>query len=138
MRHFSRATLAVALFSSMACYHAIVLTGRAESSTVYEKPWASSFIFGLVPPDPIDVSSQCKSGVAKVETMHSFLNALVAFLTLQIYTPMDIRVTCAGSGAAPRSSMLTPSADTPAARRDAMAAAVDLARRSGQPVFVQF
>jgi hypothetical protein len=30
-----------------------------------------------------------------VETRLSFLNQLVGFLTLGIYTPMDIRVTCA-------------------------------------------
>jgi hypothetical protein len=36
--------------------------------------------------------------VSKVETQHSFLNALVAFFTLQIYTPMDITVTCAAGG----------------------------------------
>ncbi len=130
--------LALALVSSMACYHAIINTGRSESSTIIEKQWASSFVFGLVPPDPLDVSSQCKGGVAKVETQHSFLNALVAFLTIDIYTPIDIKVTCAGAGMAPKTSMIAPSDDTPAAQRQAMAQAVDRAERSGEPVFVRF
>ncbi len=138
MRSLSRATLAVVLFSSMACYHAIITTGRAESSTIIEKPWASSFVFGLVPPDPLEVSNECKSGVAKVETQHSFLNALVAFLTFQIYTPMDIKVTCAGPGMAPKTSMLTPSEPTDAARQQIMNDAYEIARRTGQPVFVRF
>jgi hypothetical protein len=40
-------------------------------------------------------------GVAKVETEHSFLNGLVAFFTIQIYTPMHITATCSASGSAP-------------------------------------
>lgn len=131
-------SLAAALVLSMACWHAVITTGRAESSTVVEKQWASSFIYGLVPPDPLDVESQCKSGVAKVETQHSFLNGLVAFLTFSIYTPIDIKVTCAGAGMAPKTSMITPSTDTPAARKDAMAQAFDQAVHTDQPVFVRY
>ena len=136
MNRSLRAPLAVALFSSMACWHAIINTGRAESSTVVEKQWASSFIYGLVPPDPLDVTSQCKSGVAKVETQHSFLNGLVQFLTIGIYTPMDIKVTCAGAGMAPKTSMVTPSDNTPTAERDAMAEAFMRAAHTGEPVYV--
>lgn len=132
-----RAPLAAALVLSMACWHAIITTGRAESSTVIEHQWASSFVYGLVPPDPVDVESQCKGGVAKVETQHSFLNGLVAFLTLSIYTPIDIKVTCAGAGMAPKTSMVTPSADTPEAKRDAMAQAVDRAAHTDEAVFVR-
>jgi len=66
---------------------------------VIDKPWAHSFIAGLVPPNEVSVASQCENGVAKVETQHSFLNGLVAAITFNIYTPMHITVTCAaGSG----------------------------------------
>jgi hypothetical protein len=34
--------------------------------------------------------------VAKVETQLSFLNQVVSFITIGIYTPMTIKVTCAG------------------------------------------
>lgn len=138
MNRFLRAPLLAALVLSMACWHAIITTGRAESSTVVEKQWASSFVYGLVPPDPLDVTSQCKSGVAKVETVHSFLNGLVQFLTIGIYTPMDIKVTCAGAGMAPKTSMITPSDNTPAAQREAMTQAVDRAEHTGDAVFVRF
>jgi hypothetical protein len=138
MKRQTRIALALALVSSMACWHAVINTGRAESSTVVEKAWASSFIEGLVPPDPLDVSNECKGGVAKVETQHSFLNGLVAFLTIGIYTPIDIKVTCAGAGMAPKTSLIQPSDETPAGRRDAMAQAVDRAERTGEPTFVQF
>ena len=134
------AVSALLLLVVSACFHATITTGRPESSTVIEKPWASSFIFGLVPPDVLDVSSECKSGVAKVETQHSFLNGLVAFLTFQIYTPMTLTVTCAGSGGAMKgtASIELPATASPAEQRQAISEAAKMARESGSPVFVKF
>ncbi len=92
-----------------------------------------------MPPDVLDVSSQCKSGVAKVETQHSFLNGLVAFLTLDIYTPMTITVTCAGGGAMKGTASINlPATATPAEQRQAIGEAAKMARESGSPVFVKF
>jgi hypothetical protein len=52
-----------------------------------------------VPPKTIETASRCPDGVAKVETELTFLNQVVHILTLGVYTPMRIRVTCAqGSG----------------------------------------
>ena len=139
MPRISRFVAFTVLLSPAACFHAIITTGAGESSTVVEKPWASSFVFGLVPPNPLDVSSQCKNGVAKVETQHSFLNGLVALLTLEIYTPMDIKVTCAGSGRhADAQSIKVPANASPSERQGAMREAADLARTSGGPVYVKF
>lgn len=87
----------VALFAvTVSCYHATVETGLTPSTVVVEKAWASGWIYGLVPPSTIQTQSRCASGVAKVETQLSFLNQLVSGLTLGIYTPMAIKVTCAG------------------------------------------
>jgi hypothetical protein len=83
------------------CYHATVVTGATPGSEKIEKEWASGFVFGLVPPDTTETQSKCPNGVAKVETEHSFLNGLVAFFTIQIYTPMHITATCSASGNAP-------------------------------------
>ncbi len=93
-----RTTIVVLLLLSAGCYHASIETGMKPGNDKIEKEWANSFIFGLVPPDPVDAKSKCTSGVSRVETQHSFLNALVAFFTIQIYTPMDITVTCAAGG----------------------------------------
>jgi len=81
-----------------ACYHAVIETGLPASSTVIEKGFASGWIYGLVPPSPVKAMSECPGGVSKVETQLSFVNQLVAFITLYIYTPMAIKVTCASSG----------------------------------------
>jgi hypothetical protein len=77
------------------CYHATVETGVTPSTVVIEKSFASGWLFGLVPPSTISTAEKCPNGVAKVETELSFLNQLVEVLTLGIYTPMHIKVTCA-------------------------------------------
>lgn len=79
------------------CYHATIETGAAPSPTVVRKGCASGWIYGLVPPSTVSTASQCPNGVARVETQLSFVNQLVSYLTLGIYTPMEIVVTCAAS-----------------------------------------
>jgi hypothetical protein len=81
------------------CYHATIETGAPVSNETIHQPFASSWIYGLVPPKTVSATSQCRTGVARVETQLSFVNQLVGFLTLGIYTPMEIKVTCAASRA---------------------------------------
>ena len=90
-----RIALLAALLLVAGCYHATVETGLQPSPQTVEKRWASGWIFGLVPPSTVSTKEQCANGVAKVETQLSFLNQLVGIVTLGIYTPMDIRATCA-------------------------------------------
>ena len=95
-----RAVALVLLVASMTgCYAARVETGLPPSAKVIEQKWASSWIYGLVPPKTIKATTECKDGVAIVETQLSFLNQVVSVLTFGIYTPMQIMVTCA-TGAA--------------------------------------
>lgn len=82
------------------CYHAQFTTDKEPSNQVIEKPWASSFVFGLVPPSVVETAEQCPNGVARVESKISFLNGLVAGLTFNIYTPMNLKVTCAAESSA--------------------------------------
>jgi len=77
------------------CYHATVDTGLAPSPQTVEKPWASGWIYGLVPPSTVETQQKCPKGVSKVETQLSFPNMLVSALTFSIYTPMSVKVTCA-------------------------------------------
>jgi len=93
MTKLAALTAAALLFTG--CYHATIETGRAPSPQQIDIPWANSFVYGLVPPATVDAQAQCTSGVARVETQHSFLNGLVQFLTFGLYTPMHITVTCA-------------------------------------------
>ncbi len=98
MYRLARLLSALAYFLSAACYHATVETGATPSNVVIHKSFASSWIFGLVPPSTIETQNRCPHGPAKVETQLSFVNQLVSFLTLSIYTPMEIKVTCAAPG----------------------------------------
>jgi hypothetical protein len=99
------ATAAITLLAG--CYHATIETGLTPSTQVLEQSFASSWIYGLVPPKTVATTSRCPDGVAKVETHLSFVNQLVSFLTLGIYTPMHIRVTCAQAGASTSATTLT-------------------------------
>src|SRR5262245_2409341 len=88
--------LVTAVLLGTACYHAKIETGASPATQTIEKPWASGWLFGLVPPSQVETTQKCASGVAQVETQHSFLNMVAAGLTLGIYTPITIKVTCAG------------------------------------------
>ena len=102
----------VALFAS-GCYHASVETGRAPGSQRIEQGWAGSYFGGLIGPSTVEARSACPHGVSKVETKHSFLNGLVGGLTLAVYTPMSIEVTCAAPVLASQAPQ-APASSTPA------------------------
>src|SRR3954453_18450513 len=87
-----------------ACFHQIVQTGKTPGPTVIDKPWVSTWIWGLVAAQPIDVRQQCPRGVATVETQESFANGLVGALTLGIYAPQSVKITCAAAGRSPSPS----------------------------------
>jgi hypothetical protein len=82
-------------FSTTACFHQTFHSGLTPSTTVVERPFVSTWLWGLVAAAPIDVQQSCPSGVATVETEQSFVNGLVGAVTLGIYTPQRLRVTCA-------------------------------------------
>jgi hypothetical protein len=131
--------LSASLVPLVACYHATIETGLTPSTEVLEQSFASSWIYGLVPPKTVSTTSRCPGGVAKVETQHTFVNQLVGFLTLGIYTPMHIRVTCAQGAAATSGATLdVPLTADEAAVRSAFGSAADIAARGNQPVMVRF
>jgi hypothetical protein len=90
-----RTTLAALFVLSAGCYHASIESGMKPGEAKIEKEWASGFAWGIVGPEPIEAQGKCPNGLSKVETEHSFMNGLVGALTLGIYTPMHLTVTCA-------------------------------------------
>jgi len=87
--------IAVSLSTGCASHHAVVKTGVEPGPRKVEDKWADGWVNGLVAPDAVDAESGCgEGGVAVVETRISFLNGLVSTLTLGIYSPMEIVVTC--------------------------------------------
>jgi hypothetical protein len=121
------------------CYHATVETGATPSAETVEKSWASSWIYGLVPPSVVSTAQKCTSGVAKVETQLPFVNMLVGVLTLGIYTPMSIKATCAArrTAAGDGVPVITVGVDA-ATAEEALAEAVKRSRKEGVAVTVVF
>jgi hypothetical protein len=98
----NRFTRRIAVLSALVltgCFHQVVQTGNPAGATVVDRQFVATWLFGLVPAQPIDVRQQCPSGVATIETKQSFINGLVGVLTLGIYTPQHLRVTCASGTA---------------------------------------
>ena len=128
--------LLLAMISSAGCYHVIVDTGMQPSDQTISKPWAPSFIDGLVPPSVVETASKCPNGVAKVSSQLSFLNLVVGVVTFGIFTPMQIDVTCStGSKAGNDNAQMLRANGQPG---KVLAQAAALARDSGHPVYVSF
>ena len=107
------------------CYHATVNTGITPGTRQVEDEWAAGWIAGLVPPETVNAMADCgRAGVARVETRQSFLNGLVSVLTIGIFTPMEISVTC-GAGS------------TDEVQGVASAEELEEALKSGEPFFVE-
>ncbi len=128
------AALATVVLLGSGCYHATIETGATPSAQVIDKPWASGWVFGLVPPSTVQTAQQCTNGVAKVETQLSFANQLVSFLTSGIYTPMAIKVTCAQG----RTSDATRTLKSSGNAAEAINEAARLSAELSAPVLVRF
>lgn len=133
-------TLAAVCLLASACYHQVVQTGRTPGTTVVQKPWTATWVFGLVAAKPIDVSPQCTSGIATVETQMSVPNWLATLVTLGIYAPRSVTVTCAGRSAlnGGLKELYVAQAATQADREAVFAAAAEVSERLNQPVIVRF
>jgi len=60
--------------------------------------WSDFYLFGLIGNEQFDVQQFCeKRPVAEVRTGGNFATSLVSYLTLGIYTPRKVYVTCAAS-----------------------------------------
>ena len=129
------------VLATSACFHQVVRTGRPASQTVVDKPWVNTWLWGLVAAHPLEVSQQCRSGTASIETETSFVNGLVGALTLGIYTPQHVRITCAsGSASLPAKAIqVNVSALTsPTERQYTIDAAIEQSIEQGLPVVVHF
>lgn len=140
---FSFLSLIFVLMLSVSCYHARIETGLTPSTQVVEKTFAASWIYGLVPPNTLAVAKDCDKGVAIVETELSFVNQLVGALTLGIYTPMHIKVTCAaganmGALESNAENVIVSHTASEQEMLDAFTLAADRAVASKQRVYVSF
>jgi hypothetical protein len=130
----------VLLFSA-GCFHATIDTGLPPSGQEINKPWASGWIYGLVPPSTVNTAAECPNGVSRVETQRSFVNQLVGALTFGIYSPMQINVKCASASRADAGGGPTLAAEIDGSaslqeQREVLTGAVLEAHEAGLPLLV--
>lgn len=76
------------------CFHTVIDTGLQPGPVGYEQEWETAWLIGAVPAR-VDATEACQGPWARVETEQSFLNGIVTVLTLGIYSPHQVQVTCA-------------------------------------------
>lgn len=78
------------------CYRASFYTDPKLVRGLEHDRWTDFFVFGLVGTEVIDVRSFCEGRqVAEVKTGGNFATAFVSAVTIGIYTPRKVYVTCA-------------------------------------------
>jgi hypothetical protein len=141
MRRKSWLPVAMCLGLSTACWHQVVQTGRNPGNVVVEKQFVATWLWGLVPAQEVDVRQQCPIGVASVETEQSFMNGLVLGLTLGLYTPQHVKITCASSTASiqgKRLELTIPANASKTESAEILRRAIASAEELGAPVVLKF
>jgi hypothetical protein len=94
-------TLLAVMSSAIAlggCYSTTLRSGLPAGETKMEvdEHWHSGFVGGTQEASgPYDVSELCPQGWSEIKTETSFANGLVELMSLHIYNPQTITVTCA-------------------------------------------
>lgn len=121
------------------CYRQVVNTGRTPSATTVSRPWTATWVFGLVAAKPIDVTQNCPAGIATVTTQMTVPNWLAQAVTLSIYAPRNVTVTCAqGTAMSGAQTIHVARGASDAAFRKALETAAQLAADTGEPVVLRF
>ena len=100
------------------------------------KSWATTFVYGVVPAAVAQAAAQCRDGLAKVRRGDSPGGTLVSVMTLGMFNPITIAITCA-------TAHERPLIDVPAdasldERRNALADAVDESLKTHHWVVVRY
>jgi len=88
------ALVASLLLGTNGCYKATFINPAVVPGETHEE-WTDFFIVGLVGKEEFDVREFCPGEAAKVATGGNFLTDLVTVVTLGIYAPRKVYVTCA-------------------------------------------
>lgn len=100
-----RLLLLCLLFGQAGCYRASFYTDPKLVRGLEHDEWTNFYLFGLAGTAEIDVRNFCEGkSIAEVKTGGNFATSLVSALTIGIYTPRKIYVTCAAGPAKSRFS----------------------------------
>jgi len=88
------------------CYKATFIRDPNAVRGVERDKWVDYFLWGLVNEQTYDVKEFCPDGrIAQVQTGANFGTGIVSLVTLCIYSPRKLYVTCAADGRALRLEM---------------------------------
>ncbi|HXB25937.1 MAG TPA: hypothetical protein VNV25_14495 [Gemmatimonadaceae bacterium] len=119
-----------------------ITSAQAQDSTSMSarvtaaKQWATTFVYGVVPATVAQAAAQCQDGLAKVRRGQTPANTLVSIVTIGMFNPITILVTCALPSEKP--AIDVPADATLDERRNAMADAVDESLKTHRPVVVRY
>lgn len=95
------ATAALVCLSLSGCYKATFIRDAEAVRGEEHDQWTTFFLYGLIGTEEVDVKEFCPNGdVAVVRTGGNFGTGFVSAITLGIYTPRKVYVTCAKGGSA--------------------------------------
>jgi hypothetical protein len=110
---FSILLFAVPLLTLTGCYKATFVNPTVAPGPKVER-WTEFYLFGLVGHEEVDVRLLCPGEVAAIRTGGNVATGVVTVLTLGIYAPRKIYVTCAGAGPARKPAPAAPHREPPA------------------------
>lgn len=90
--------LACVSIAASGCYKATFVQPRTAAGVEHDE-WTDFFLFGLVGEETKDIDGYCSGEVARVRTGGNFGTGLVSVVTIGIYTPRKVYVTCADAAA---------------------------------------
>jgi hypothetical protein len=89
------------LLGTSGCYKATFYKDASAVKGEEHEEWTDFFVFGMVGSEQIDVKKFCSNGdAAVIRTGGNVGTGLVGALTIGIYTPRKVYVTCAAGGPA--------------------------------------
>ncbi len=93
-----RARALALLFGALASACAATFQEPRQPKAEHHSVWASYFVLGIIGKNDVDVRDHCRSGRAsEIETGSNLATLGVSVLTIGIYTPRRVLVTCAPS-----------------------------------------
>jgi hypothetical protein len=98
MRTFAGRGLLLCALALGGCYKATFIRDPSVIRGAEHDKWSHFFLWGLVGEETLDVHEFCPDGrIAEVQTQANFWNGLVRLVTIGIYAPRTVYVTCAAS-----------------------------------------
>ena len=77
------------------CFNVTYVAKTRTPSTVVHEEKMNFFLLGIVGEHDVQAGQRCPAGVARVKTTQTFVDVLLAGITLGIYTPRRAEITCA-------------------------------------------